>query len=159
MYYEFQGKAKISHTDWDLIAYTDLTTYNSKYVALKELYDSTVSVCSQLMSHHGNTSIPQGCQEFLQATLPYLHEIENNHNNILASIGEVTNERYRRGIERAVSRLASVLYGSLSNLDFDLILKKITELKQNKQKNINAVEDSIRIVQTSLNNVNDTHTI
>lgn len=43
----------------------------------------------------------------------------------------------------------------MSNLDFDLILKKITELKQNKQKNINAVEDRIRIVQTSLNNVND----
>jgi hypothetical protein len=105
---------------------------------------------------HGNTSIPNGCQQISQATLPYLYEIKNNHKNILASKGEATNERYRRGIGKAVSRLANALYGSLSNLDFDLIIKKIIELKQNKQKNINSVEDKIRIIQTSVNDVNDT---
>lgn len=151
IYYEFQNKAKISHTDWDLVAYTDLTTYSSKYLALKECYDSTANVCSQLINNHGSTSIPHGCQQFSQATLPYLYEIENNHNSILASIEEATNDRHRRGIERALSRLANVLYGSLSNLDFDLIIKKVVELKQNKQKNTNAVEDKIRIVQTSVN--------
>jgi hypothetical protein len=97
-----------------------------------------------------------GGQQISQATLPYLYEIENNHKNILASIGEATNERYRHEIGKAVSRLANVLYSSLSNLDFDLIIKKIIELKQNKQKTINSVEDKIRIIQTSVNDVNDT---
>jgi len=68
----------------------------------------------------------------------------------------MTIERNRRGIERALSRLASVLYGSLSNLDLDFIIKKITELKHNKQQNINSIEDKIRIVQTSVNEANDT---
>lgn len=59
MYYEFQNKAKISHIDRVLVAYIDLSTYNSKYVVLKELYDSTASVCSQLTKQYINTDILQ----------------------------------------------------------------------------------------------------
>jgi hypothetical protein len=64
--------------------------------------------------------------------------------------------RNRRGIEKAVSRLANVLFGSFSRLDIDFIIKKIFELTSRKQQNITLTEDNMRIIQTSLHTVNDT---
>lgn len=90
LYYEFQDNIKKSHIDWNLVAYTDLSAYGSKYGILKEYYDATTSLCTQFSIHFNNTDLPQLCQQYAQSTIPYVHEIENNHNNILASIGETT---------------------------------------------------------------------
>jgi len=107
-----------------LVAYTDLTSFSSKCTTLREFCDATANICTQLSERFAKTDLPYGCKQFAQATIPYLFEIVNNHNNILAPIGEQTtlNERYRRGIEKAVSRLTNVLYGSFLNLDINFII-------------------------------------
>jgi len=144
--------------DWDLIAYTDLTLYSSRYEILRELYDATANICQKLSEDFKKTEVPLLCRQFVQATIPYLYEIENNHNNILESIGEIsdTNVRPRRGIEKAVSRMANVLYGSFANLDVEFIVKKIVELTKNKQNEINLTDNKTRLIKASVNEINGT---
>lgn len=144
--------------DWDLIAYTDLTMNSSRYEVLREAYDATANTCKELSENLKKTEFPLVCQQFAQATIPYLYEIENNHNNILESIGEIsdTNLRTRRGIGRTVSKIAKVLYGSLTNLDVEFIGQKILELTKNKQNEINFPDSKTRITKASVDGTNDT---
>lgn len=142
--------------DWDLIAYTDLTMYSSRYETLREFYDDTATTSQELSKNFENTELPLLCRQFAQSTIPYLYEIENNHNNILKSIGEIsdTNVRTGRGIGRAVSRMANVLYGSFANLDVEFIVKKIVELTKSKQNEVNFPDNKTRIIKASVDEIN-----
>jgi hypothetical protein len=82
LYFEFQNTIKNICMDWNLIAYTDLTLYSSKYEILKEYYDATTNICLQLSKQFEKTDLPLLCQQFARETIPYLYEIESNHNYV-----------------------------------------------------------------------------
>lgn len=130
LYYQYVGTMKTSNSEWKLINYLDLDNYSS------ELYHSTSQLCGEIRQKLESNDSIYICQLFSQATLPYLYEIEINHQNILSTIGQSvdTNDRFRRGLRNAISRLASVLYGNIENIDMEFIFSKIKQLTQTNTK-------------------------
>ena len=157
-YYHQLGKLKTSYADWQLISYIDLDQYTTKYLALLGFYNNTSQLCSELRQKLENTDVTYNCRQFAQATIPYLYEIEVNHQDILSSIGHNhnTNDRIRRGLRNAVSRLANVLYGSLENIDIGFVFSKIVQLTQNNRNNANLASEKLSIFQTKIEETNST---
>lgn len=122
----FRSFVNKDQTNWDEYVPFAMFAYNSSihsltgYQPYELLFGRKLELTSLIKSPEPQYNYTD--YQFSQATLSYHYQIENYHNSILTLIGETKNERYRRGIERAFSRLANVLYGSLSNLDFDHIL-------------------------------------
>ena len=157
LYYQYVGTMKTSNSEWKLINSLDLDNY-SKYITLSELYHSTSQLCGEIRQKLESNDSIYICQLFSQATLPYLYEIEINHQNILSTIGQSvnTNDRFRRGLRNAISRLVSVLYGNIENIDMEFIFSKIKQLTQTNKNNLNLVPEQIRMIQTKLTENNNT---
>lgn len=156
LYYQYLGTMKYSNSDYKLVNYLDLDQYSAKYLMLSELYNSTSHLCTDMRQKLEGNDSTFICHQFSQATLPYLYEIEVNHQNILSSIGQSvnSNDRFRRGLGSAVSRLASVLYGSAENIDMGLIFSKIAQLTKSNQKDVNFIPEQMRIIQVKISENN-----
>jgi len=138
LYYQYLGTVKTSNSDWKLINYLDLGQYTTKYLTLSKLYNSTSQLCAELRQKLESNDSIYIRQLFSQATLPYLYKIEINHQNILSPIGQSvnTNDGFRRGLRNAISRLASVLYGNIENIDMEFIFSKIARLTYTNKNNL-----------------------
>uniref|UniRef100_A0A2S2QVD2 Envelope fusion protein n=1 Tax=Sipha flava TaxID=143950 RepID=A0A2S2QVD2_9HEMI len=158
LYYKFLDKVKVTNSDWKLINYLDLSDYTTKYLTLFNLYNETFQLCSELRKKINNPESTYSCQQFAQATIPHLHEIDQNHQSILSTIGsnDRIKNRNRRGLSNAVSRLANVLFGSVDNIDFISIFNKITQLAKSRLDNIDVIPEQTRIVKTMINETNHT---
>jgi len=79
LYFEHHGSAKVSHINWDLVAFIDLTTSGSQYSMIRSQYEATVEVCEWMTERFGSVEISSTYEQFVQlfrrATLPYLYEI------------------------------------------------------------------------------------
>jgi len=97
------------------------------------------------------------CQLFAQATISHLHEIDNNHQNILSTIGSNAENkiRNRRGLRNAISRVANILYGSTANIDFTSIFNKITQLAKSRLDNMDVIPEQTRIVKSMIKETNN----
>jgi len=149
---------RVTTSDWKLISYLDLSEYTTKYLTLSRLYNTTSQLCGELRQKIKNAETTHGCQQFAQATIPHLHEIELNHQNILDTIGnnEWNRIRNRRGLTSAVSRFANVLYGSTQNIDFTSIFNKVVQLAKNRLNNMDVVTENTRIVKSVIKETNST---
>jgi hypothetical protein len=158
MYYKFLDKVKVTNLDWKLISYLDLNEYTAEYLTLTKLYNTTSQLCGELRQKIKNEETTHNCQQFAQATIPHLHEIEQNHHNILATIGDNEQNRIRnhRGLTKAFSRLAKVLYGSTQNIDFTSILNKIVQLAKSRLNNMDVIPERTRIVKSMVKENNST---
>lgn len=158
IYFKFLGNLKTSNTGWNLVTYVDLNKYALRYTELESLYNNTADICSTIIQNFENTDNYHTCQLFAQATLPYLYEIQTNHQTILSSIGPkiTTVDRIRRGFGNTFKRLANVLYGISSNLDYELIFSKIIDFTSNKQTNTDLIKKNLRIFQTEISEANST---
>ena len=141
VYYQFLGNVKITNSDWKLINFLDLSYYTAKYLTLSLLYNTTSQSCSEIRQRIEDPENSHSCQQFAQATIPYLHEIDQTHQIILATLGnhEKDTNRERRGLGKAISRVANVLYGNIGNIDFGSIFSKITKLATSKFNDLNAI--------------------
>jgi len=101
LYYKFLGKLKVTDSDWKLINFLNLEHYTTKYMALFKLYNSTSQLCGEFRQKIENPENKHSCQQFAQSTIPYFHEIEQNHQNILSTIGnnDQPKNRNRRGLD------------------------------------------------------------
>lgn len=90
IYYEFWEHIKLTNTDWKLVTYVDLSQYESKFQTLMSSYKTTAQVCTTLQNKFSATELVHPCKQFDQSTLPYLFEIETNHDNIWSTIGQDT---------------------------------------------------------------------
>ena len=126
--------------------------YSTKYLTLSKHYNSTSQLCAEIRQKLESNDSIYICQLFSQATLPYLYEIEVNHQNILSSIGQSvhTNDRIRHGLRNAISRLASVLYGIAENIDMGFIFSKIAQLTNTNKNNVDLIPKKIQIIQTKI---------
>ncbi|KAL5241524.1 hypothetical protein ACI65C_008934 [Semiaphis heraclei] len=108
------------YQNYEGIYFKFLGNYVLRYTELKSLYNDTADICSMITQNYENSDNSHTCQHFAQATLPYLFEIQTNHQAILSSIGPkiATVDRIRRGFGNTFKRLANVLYGISSNLDY-----------------------------------------
>ena len=160
LYYQYVGTMKTSNSDWKLINYLDLDNYSTKYLTLSKLYYGTSQLCGELRQKLENNDTLYICHLFSQATLPYLYEIETNHQNILSTLGQSvdTNDRFRRGLRNAISRLASVLYGNIENIDMEFIFSKIASLTHTNKNNLNLIPEQIRMIQSKLTENNSSMT-
>lgn len=158
LYYKSLGNMKITNLDWKLISFLDLEQYTTEYLTLLKLYNRTSLLCTEGRQKSANPDTTHICHKFAQATLPYLNEIETNHQNILYSIGqqEESRNRTRRGLTKAFSRTMNTLYGSLENIDFGFIFNQIRQLIKNKENDVNLMTEKIRITKTSMDEVKST---
>lgn len=157
LYYKFLDKVKITTSDWKLINYLDLSEYTAKYLTLSRLYNTTSLLCSELRQKINNSETTHSCQLFAQATIPHLHEIDRNHQNILSTIGNNVESkiRNRRGLRNAISRAANILYGSTANIDFTSIFNKIAQLAKSQLDNMDVIPEQTRIVKSMIKKTND----
>jgi len=123
-----------------------------KCLTLSKLYYSTTQLCGEIRQKLDSNDTIYICQLFSQATLPYLYEIEINHQNILSTIGHSlnTNNRFRRGLINALSRLASIHYGNIENIHMEFIFSKIAQLTHTNKNNLNLIPEQIQTIQTKL---------
>lgn len=87
LYYNFLGKTKVTNSEWKLVNFLDLDYYTTRYLTLSRLYNTTSQLCGELRQIIEKPETTHSSQQFAQATIPYLHEIDKNHQNILSSIG------------------------------------------------------------------------
>ena len=158
LYYKFLGKLKVTDSEWKLINFLDLGYYTTRYLALSKFYNTTSQLCSEIRQKIENPENTNSCRQFAQATIPYFHEIDQNHQHILSTIGnnEQSKSRTRRGLSNAVSRMANVLFGNAENIDFGFIFNKITQLVKSKEKNVNLIPEQVRIIELATNEHNST---
>jgi len=76
LYYKYLGNAKTLNSDWQLINFLDFDKYTTKYLTITKFYNITSQLYSELRQKSENTDNIQSCQQFAQATLPYLYEID-----------------------------------------------------------------------------------
>lgn len=157
LYYKFLDKVKVTTSDWKLINYLDLSEYTTKYLTLSRLYNTTSQLCSELRQKINDSETTHSCQLFAQATIPHLHEIDQNHQSILSTIGsnDENKIRNRRGLRNAISRFANILYGSTENIDFTSIFNKITQLAKSRLDNMDVVPEQTRIVKINNSETNN----
>ncbi|KAF0693856.1 Envelope fusion protein, partial [Aphis craccivora] len=153
LYFEPHGPKKMSHFNWDLIAYVNLAKPGIKYQAIMSQCEATATICEQMTQRFGNAELSNACEQFVQlfarATLPYLYEIEVSYRNIVLSIGNKDGEttRVRRELAHTVKQMANVLYCIYSNIDTDFLFNKIAALSQNRSQSITLNVERMRIVQ------------
>ncbi|KAL5245865.1 hypothetical protein ACI65C_013273 [Semiaphis heraclei] len=154
LYYKFLGKLKVTDSDWKLINFLNLESYTTRHVALSRFYNTTSQLCSEIRQKIENPENTQSCRQFAQATVPYLHEIDQNHQNILSAIGnnDQSKSRTRRGLSNAVSRMANVLFGNAENIDFGSIFNKITQLVKIRKNNTKMYKPDLAETELSENN-------
>ncbi|KAL4101311.1 hypothetical protein QTP88_021331 [Uroleucon formosanum] len=158
MNFEHHGPVKMSHFNWNLVAYVNLADPGYKYQSIRSQYEATAEICELMTERFGSTEISNACEQFVQlfarATLPYLYEIETSHRNMLLSIGDkdTGKVRARRGLAHTVQQVANVLYGMYSSIDTEFIFNKIIALSQNKSQNINLNLERMRIMQVETDN-------
>ncbi|KAL4154078.1 hypothetical protein QTP88_001911 [Uroleucon formosanum] len=110
LYYEYHGSVKLSHINWDLVAFVDLSTSGVQYSVIRSQYEATVKVCEETTERLGSVEISDTCEQFVQlfrrATLPYLYEIKSSNRNMQLTLGEhnIEKGRVRRGLINAVKR-------------------------------------------------------
>ncbi|KAL4082984.1 hypothetical protein QTP88_028314 [Uroleucon formosanum] len=158
LYFEHHGPVKMSHFNWNLVAYVNLADPGYKYQSIRSQYEATAEICELMTERFGSTEISNACEQFVQlfarATLPYLYEIETSHRNMLLSIGDkdTGKVRARRGLAHTVQQVANVLYGMYSSIDTEFIFNKIIALSQNKSQNITLNLERMRIMQVETDN-------
>jgi len=54
LYFEQYGAVKLSHINWDLVAFVDLTTSGSQYSVIRSQYEATIEVCDRMMKRFGS---------------------------------------------------------------------------------------------------------
>jgi len=152
VYFKFSGNVRTSNAGWDLVTYIDFNKYVLRYTELESLYNNTADICSMITQNFENSDIPIPCQLFAQATLPYLFEIQVNHQTILSSIGPkiATVDIIRREFGNIFKRLGNVLYGISSNLDYELIFIKIIDFTNNKRTKTDLRKKNLRIFQAEI---------
>jgi hypothetical protein len=155
LYYKFLAKLKVTGSDLKLINFLNLESYTTRYVALSRFYNTTSQLCSEIRQKIENPENTQSCRQFAQATA-YLHEIDQNYQNILSTIGDndQSKSRTRRRLSNAVSRVANVLFSNAENIDFGFIFNKITQLVKSKVKDINLASEQTRIIELTTNENN-----
>ncbi|KAL4092466.1 hypothetical protein QTP88_026967 [Uroleucon formosanum] len=153
LYYEYHDSVKLSHINWDLVAFIDLSTSGVQYSVIRSQYEATVKVREQMTERFGSVEILDTCKQFVQvfrrATLPYLYEIESSNRNMQLTLGEhnIEKGRVRRGLINAVQKMTNVLYGIYSKIDVEFIFNKILELNQNREQSITFIPERTRITQ------------
>lgn len=105
------------------------------------MHNTTSQLCSELRQKINDSETTHTCQLFTQVTIPHLHEIDRNHQNILSTIGINDENKIinRRGLRNAISRFANIPYGSTENIDFTSIFNKITQLAKSRLDNMDVV--------------------
>ncbi|KAF0746819.1 Uncharacterized protein FWK35_00019772 [Aphis craccivora] len=88
MYYEFREYIKLTHTEWNLITFVDLSNYSSKFQSLRSTYKATAEVCTQLQYKVNATEFWYPCKQFDKSINTYLFEIEANLDSIWTTIGQ-----------------------------------------------------------------------
>lgn len=163
LYQKFLDKMKITDSDWKLKFFLDLEYYTTRYLTLSNLYNNTSQICTELQQKIENPETTHGCQQFTHSTIPYLHEIDKNHQNLLSTIGKNDHFKYRnrRELGNTVSRLINVQYGCIENIDFVSIFNKITQLTKNKLIDIDLIPERTGIVKsvTHENQTNSNETL
>lgn len=149
IYYEFQDKIKLSNSEWSLVTFVDLLPYKSKFSALMAWYNETTHICDNIKQKLSITEFTQACQQFDQSTLPYLFEIEANHDNIWLNLGHNTEESEERNKRSIVSKSIKILFGHNSIINVESIFQKIIDYTSSKISNSVLNEDKLRILQTT----------
>lgn len=153
LYYESHGQVKLSSITWDLITYVNLQEQTSEYKQLMSHYYETAQICKNI-DKTNNLDISNTCelliQQFTQATLPLLHQIESNQRSLMLVIGHDQSERPRRGLGHTVRRMANALYGMCSKIDTGFIIDKLIELGMSKLGNLNLIQDRTRIMKSEI---------
>jgi len=80
LYYTFLCKLKVTDSDWKLKNFLNLEYYTTRYLALSRFYNTTSQLCSKIRHKIENPENTQSCRA-------YFHEIDQNHQNILSTIG------------------------------------------------------------------------
>lgn len=155
MYYEFREHIKLTHTEWNLITFVDLSNYSSKFQLLRSTYKATVEVCTQLQYKINVTEFGYPCKQFDQSVNPYLFEIEANLDNIWTTIGQDSSVegRGRRSLGTSFTKLAKVLFSSKSFLDVNAIFQGIKDLSMARQASSDLVEKQTRLFQTTMSEI------
>ncbi|KAF0743508.1 serine/threonine-protein kinase fray2-like, partial [Aphis craccivora] len=135
IYYESHGVARLSHGSWELVISLNVQSLISKYHVIMDHYEATTTIFKNMLNKFGNVEIEEifslFMQQFSRATLPYLNEIEANHRSLILTIDNDGN-RVQRGLGQAFRRMANVLYGVCSNIDY--LQKQINTTIQNLNK-------------------------
>lgn len=155
MYYEFREHIKLTHTEWNLITFVDLSNYSSKFQSLRSTYKATAEICTQLQYKVNVTEFWYPCKQFDQSVNTYLFEIEANLNNIWTTIGQDSSVegRVRRSFGTSITKLAKVLFSSKSFLDVNLIFQGIKDLSMARQATSDLVENQTRLFQTTMSEI------
>ncbi|XP_050431523.1 uncharacterized protein LOC126840081 [Adelges cooleyi] len=153
MYYEYQSKSRLSNFDWSLITFVDLSSYESKFQMLSSWYNETTQVCSNLKQKLSMSEFSQACQQFEQATLPYLFEIEANHDSIWLGLGLNTSGTHKRVRKNIITKGAEILFGSNPLFNTESIFQKIIEFVKTKVVDTDLTNNKIRLLQTSTSEI------
>jgi len=153
LYFEHHGAVKLSHINWDLVAFVDLTFSGSQYSVIRSQYEATVEVCDRMTKRFGGVEISDTCEQFVQlfrrATLPHLYEIESSNRNMQLTMGEDSMEkvRVRQGLINVAKKMANFLYAMYSEIDMEFVFNKILELSQSRKQSITFIPERARITQ------------
>lgn len=150
LYYEAEGRVKLTSKSWELVTYINLQLHISEYQTIMSQYNATVQICNNSIIL-GNLELYRVCdmfvQQFTQMTLKYFYEIESNYRNLMLVIGYNHHDRARRGLKDTFGRMANVLYGICSKIDTKFLVDKIIELGASKLESLNLINERKRILK------------
>lgn len=139
IYFEQLGTVKTYHTNWKLITYINLTTYNDDYNSIMEIIRQIPMFCNAMYM-----KIPSSCKESIEDISKIIEEINESHINWFIP-KQNTVQRNKRGLLNIIGSIQKSLFGVLSEDDAQTYLQEFE-----RQQEHDKLQDAIITKQTTL---------
>lgn len=143
IYFEEYGKAQLYSTNWNLVTYYDLDSFNHELILLRDQIAKIEGIC--------NNSTYIYCESGIKNLKIILDEIDQN-----AEILDPSHKRSRRGLINVVGTLSKTLFGTLDEEDAKHYDSQIQNLKKNEDHLLELLKAQTLIVDKTVNLFNKT---
>lgn len=146
IYFEQLGTVKTYHTNWKLITYINLTTYNDDYEIISNIIKDIPKFCQNLF-------YSASCQTKLNDIFQTLEDINEFHINwFIPKQNKIM--RNKRGLINIIGNIQKTLFGVLSEEDAELYLTEFKRQQEHDKMQDVIIKKQTTLFQSALNMMN-----
>lgn len=151
IYFEHQGPVKLKVTDWQLVTYYNLSTYQNNEITVERISKYTYDLCSKITKTSLTVSLIDSCINLRNQTDKVALRLKGENEHLYNIIGYQL--RGKRSIMNTISKAAHVLYGicdMFCGIDHS---NKIEELNNNNKENLHSIEENLRVIKVGMERI------
>lgn len=151
IYIEELGKIRTFYTDWKLVTYINLSTYNEDYKFLQSIIKRAENLCQQ-----DTVSVVYECETSLHQMDRLMNEINEYDTKWFVKTNNTQIKRTKRGLINIIGSVSKALFGTLSEDDANYYLTQFQNLKSTDVKHSNIIKRQTSLIESAIHTMNVT---